>query len=301
MALGCVAMLMALSLGGSGATLAKTANPPPISASDAALPSRPSANGPQTSQSPKPKQGASDAPDCAPWIRRDIHIADATHLPVPTAEILGFVGIAMSTRQTLPNWLGDSPNTPINQALNGWHWSRTHATHNTVTALLKTSAYGDTVMLNEKTATPWQITTLKKEGWPRPSLSQPIQWQFALGTGYRTIQAALTHLISQTESGHSVSIADAFPATIKPPTHYETYAGPIQFKSSVMACGVVPTSAAALVSGAVVDKSYWMLGQSGNGISLGFAPGWVVVVSGHAGIITTLWYREPKIAVPSVR
>ncbi len=85
---------------------------------------------PASAASQPPISGASPSAQsaCPPWILQDITIADHAKLPVSTTELEGFIGVAMATPQTLPDWLGESPATPIGDALDGWAWSGAMAT-----------------------------------------------------------------------------------------------------------------------------------------------------------------------------
>ena len=254
-----------------------------------------SANALATTTSSSAPPMASSA-SCPAWVVRDVTKAAQTTLPVPTTQFQEYVGIAQTNAKTLTAWWGEPTGTPISAALNGWHWlSTTRASHGSAMATLKTSAYGDTVVIDETRPTPWQVTTIKAAGWPAPSPSQPLELEFSVTASHRTIHAAMQALVQTPPSG----IIAVFPQTTPNPPGYETYAGafPIKNLLSGPSCRPTPSTATWIANGLLTTKQFWMVTQE-NGITIGFAPGHVVVASGHAGIVNTAWYREPSIATP---
>ena len=255
---------------------------------------------PASAASQPPISGASPSAQsaCPPWILQDITIADHAKLPVSTTELEGFIGVAMATPQTLPDWLGESPATPIGDALDGLAWSSAMATRGNVVAEY-TGGKVATLRITEPQPTSWQSAEIKKLGWPVPPPSSPIQWQFSVLSPEPTAESAFRTLVQQVEAGKPYSIGDLFPTPAPAPRSYQTYAGPIQLKTFAYgpSCPVKSALADFMQSGTLTLKPYWSFAEA-NGISVGFAPGYVMIFSGHAGILTTLWYREPAIQTP---
>lgn len=97
-------------------------------------------------------------------------------------------------------------------------------------------------------------------------------------------------------------VSDLFEVNQANPIQYTTYEGPFSMANLLAGgCpgGPVPATAPGVVSGSVVETPYWSA-LDGNGISIGFAPGWVVIDLEHAGIQGIQWYAESPISVPSM-
>lgn len=236
---------------------------------------------------------------CKPWVRADLKLASAARLPVPTKEIAGISGAAFATRRTLPVFLGEPPHTSVANILHGWRFSGSAGKRGAVQATVAPSPYGTSVDISERAQTSAQAALLLG-GFPSAPIGQPVSFllPLALHTASDSLQSALQSLVHTVENGHSIAVDDLFVSAARPPNAYVTYAGPTHHLYYTGArCQIARGDAPFLTHGRLIETPYWSLG-SANGISMGFAAGFVVVTNEHAGIIADYWYQEPRIKVP---
>lgn len=249
----------------------------------------------------KPALKSRTAAACPAWVRADVRVGAAAALPVPTTRLLEFDGIGSVNAATLAVWLGQKPVTPLRNVLRGWSWSRHRASRGDVTVTLHTSRTGDSLYLDEPHPTPWQIHMITKAGWPAPPTVQPFRLRFAINPGPSTVHDALRTLVQDAKAhGNGVVISDVSLEPGPAPAGYQTNFGYFALNQVDKPSQCLPAATVAPALGpkqALIAKSYWTVFNA-NGISVGFAPGYVVITSARDGMITTLWYREPSIRVP---
>ncbi len=109
----------------------------------------------------------------------------------------------------------------------------------------------------------------------------------------------------RTSQGDWGSLADSYPVAAALPSGYVTDAGPAPPRdvAHVLQAGCagepVATTMADVVSGVVAQVPYWSSSEA-NAISIGFAPGRVVVESETDAMTQVGWYAEPAITVPPI-
>ncbi len=235
----------------------------------------------------------------ATWAISDIKVADSIKLPVDTVMLSGNLGIASTTAKTLPIWLGDNPSSVSEGVLNGWTIDGLFAHRGGTSMSLIADGKQDIIFIEEPELTQAQAQLIRSAGWPIPQPSEPVSLTITLPSLPKpSLSLALQKLIKTKESIGSVS--DVYPIRATSPHQYLTYAGPINLNSFVHdnpPCSAGRDHAPLVEGGKIVRQPYWSL-MAANGISVGFAPGWVVINTEHAGIIQIWWYHESAIHVP---
>lgn len=274
-----------------------TATQPAVSRSDPAA-TKPRASGP--------------AATCPAWLVKDVKVAAAAKLPVPTVSLQGLGIAGPVTEQTVKAWLGGSPSESVGELLQGWTIHGLSARRGSVALTLSTYAGrhlvpvghagpGTALTLSEPSATPGERTWIQQDGFPPPPASAPVQLAVTVGTlvSQGTLATELGAFLAALQGGRG-TLADMYPVAVPAPTGYTTYSGPFDLANLLRGdCVGEPVAATVpdLVSGAVVQMPYWS-STEGNGISIGFAPGHVVVESENDAMTQVAWYAEPAITVP---
>jgi hypothetical protein len=246
-----------------------------------------------------------------PWMREDIRMAAKTHLPVPTLGI-GANLSAYPYRLTVKNlaaWLAEPLGTQPTPAslLARFRVGRLKAVAPFATFQLIPGRDGDTFLVEESHPTKFQARQLAPGELPSVARADgPVTLSWWLPPGPKTVKAGLLALIraAKAQGGQPIDAYVAGPR--RPPVHsYWSYAGPLHPASWL---GPPPSGEFVCMAGLVSEMGL----QDGliqpvpvrtvldaNGIMFGLAPGYVVIMNGHAGMISILWYRIPAIRVPA--
>ena len=241
------------------------------------------------------------ADGCIPsWAIRDIAVADSIKLPVDTVMLSGNLGIASTTPKTLPIWLGDNPSSAPEAALQGWTVNGLFAHRGGTSMRLIVDGAQDIIFVKEPKFTQAQARLIRGMGWPIPQPSEPVSLTITFPSVPKpSLSLALQTLIQRPKETIG-SVSDIYSIEAASPHQYLSYAGginPHNFLHDNIPCSGGVDQAPFVKAGKVIFQPYWSL-SAANGISIGFAPGWVVINTEHAGIIQVWWYREHAIHVP---
>ena len=302
------AALATVVLAGCGAVAGSTASGQPHPAVPKSVVSR--------SDRSTEKSGAAGTPTACPaWLLRDVKVAAAAKLPVPTEQLQGF-GAGHVGETAVKAWLGGSSQESVGELLQGWAIRGLSARRDAEALTLFTYTgrhifpvgslgTAGTALTLSVTPTSGERAWIAQDGLPPPPASGPLQLMFTVDTVVpRGGLAAELGAFLAAAHGDLGSLADMYPVGASAPTGYVTYAGtanPRDFGNLLQGgCAGEPVATAApdLVSGAVVQMPYWSSTEA-NAISIGFAPGHVVVESEHAAMMQVAWYTEPAITVPA--
>ncbi len=251
---------------------------------------------------------------CPAWLVKDVKAAAAAKLPAPTVQLQGF-GAGHVGETTVKAWLGGSSQESAGELLGNWTQSGLSARHGSEVLTLFTykgrhifpfgrGTPGTALTLSVPSLTTSERVELAQAGLPDVPTSGPVQLVITVDTVVPrgTLAAELGAFLAAVH-GDLGGLADNYPVTAPAPTAYATYVGPMSPRDvgNLLQLGCagepVATIAPDLVSGVVAFQPYWSRTEA-NAISIGFAPGRVVVESGNAAVTEVQWYAEPAIAVP---
>ncbi|PSR35519.1 MAG: hypothetical protein C7B46_00565 [Sulfobacillus benefaciens] len=241
------------------------------------------------------------ADGCIPsWAIRDIAVADSIKLPVDTVMLSGNLGIASTKPATMPIWLGDNPSSVPEGSLNGWKINGLFAYRGGTTMRLIVDREQDIVVVEEPKLTQAQARLIRGMGWPIPQSSEPVSLTITFPSLPKpSLSLALQTLIQKPKETIG-RVSDIYSIEAASPHQYLSYAGginPHNFLHDNIPCSGGVDQAPFVKNSKVIFQPYWSL-SAANGISIGFAPGWVVINTEHAGIIQVWWYHEHAIHVP---
>lgn len=277
---------------------------------------RPAAKKPAVSRSAKTPPASARPTPCPTWLVRDVKLASSVKLPVPTQQLAGF-GAGRMGEATVKAWLGGSSQQSVREVLDDWRISGLSATQGSEALTLLTYRArhvfpfgrgnpGTALLLSLPGLSEAQRAEIAHDGLPTVPSTGPVQLTITVNTVVPpgTLAAELGAFLGDIH-GDLGSLADSYPVAAPPPSGYVTYAGPTRPRdlAHVLQVGCagepVATIAPDVVSGAVVQVRYWSSTEA-NGISLGFAPGRVVVESETDAMTQVGWYAEPAITVPPI-
>ncbi len=269
----------------------------------------------RSDRSTKKPSGSGTPTACPAWLVDDVKVAAAAKLPVPTEQLQGFeAGHVGET--AVKAWLGGSSQESVDELLQGWVIQGLSAQRGAEALALFTytgrhifpvgslGTAGTALTLSVPSPTSGERAWIAQDGLPPPPTSGPLQLMVTVDTVVPPggLAAELGAFLVAAH-GNLGSLADMYPVAASAPTGYVTYAGtanPGDYGNLLQGgCTGEPvaTTAPDLVSGAVVQMPYWSSTEA-NAISIGFAPGHVVVESEHAAMMQVAWYAEPAITVP---
>ncbi|MGC8489782.1 MAG: hypothetical protein ACP5QO_16395 [Clostridia bacterium] len=245
---------------------------------------------------------ASTVPSCPSWVVRDAHIAATAPLPVPTTELQGFLGFAIPNAQAIALWMGDAPTTPSANLLAGWDIHGMTASNGRDTTLTVAQQGSATLItIWEKVVTAAQGTAFQQDMSPAPAPAGPVRFSILvpgpLPAG--SLSQVLATLSQRMSTNSSAQISVVYLLSTTPARAYETYGGPYNMTDLLQnGCGQLTAAQAPTLANRVIRNADYESIVAANGISIGFAPGAVVIATEHAGIVLDWWYAEPSITVP---
>jgi hypothetical protein len=242
------------------------------------------------------------------WERRDLQLAAALRLPVPTRMVTGNLGnlAVRLSRSNLPAWLGAPAGTPptASALLRGFSVHGLSATSPHEVMEFVPGRTTANLVVEETHLTPFQrrATGLwHYQGAVTFMFNYLYESQQAssIAQGLHGLIAAVASSPSSMPIG-LYTTAPAYP----PPSHYLSYAGPLYpgqwlraSSTSHFACTASFLHVMGLRNGFIRPVPLYAA-LLANGIAFGFAPGAVVVANEHAGYDQVYWYRDPAIRVP---